>query len=83
MGIVVTKYTQILSNTAQIGGGLYNYYGSCSSTDTLIASNSASRYGGGVCIDQGVFYFQGTTITANSAPMVAESIITAHPSRSL
>ncbi|MGI5832113.1 MAG: choice-of-anchor Q domain-containing protein [Thermoguttaceae bacterium] len=67
MGIVVTKYTQILSNTAQIGGGLYNYYGSCSSTDTLIASNSASRYGGGVCIDQGVFYFQGTTITANSA----------------
>lgn len=67
MGIVVTKYVKILSNTAQIGGGFYNYYGSCSAEDTLIASNSATRYGGGLCIDQGTFFFTGITVTANSA----------------
>ena len=65
-GVTVNiQYLTITNGTATSGGGIYNYYGTCTITDSTITKNFAN-YGGGI-YNTGTCTVTGSIINNNTA----------------
>jgi CSLREA domain-containing protein len=57
----------ISNGSAGFGGGIYNYTGALTVTDSTISDNAAQYLGGGIFNEQGSLTIIGSTLSTNSA----------------